>query len=274
MQQVAMENPKPPAAVGSRPPRWTLHEIFEQVSISLKGAVHFVRHPTSRLTFTALSEGLVRFRSNHEAVDYMMKDARVAELCRERYVGRPYDVNELIQYPAGSLGHELAASMMAHGFDPEFYRDYYGQGPLHFKNDEEYIRFRTRQMHDLVHVLTGFGATDFPEELGMQAFLAAQTRRPFSISLVGFGMLRIVLQPKELAQTLHQVAKGFAMGYAAEPLLAYRLEEDWSKPVEEWRRELNLVEEAAFEFRSGRTDSNGHPRPEEARYGAASSRTA
>jgi ubiquinone biosynthesis protein Coq4 len=229
--------------------------VFKQISISIKGFYHFIRHPTSRKTFTALSEGLVRFRSNHEAVDYMLHDERVAQLCRERYVGRPYNVQELIQYPTGSLGHELAASMIAHGFDPEFYRDYYGDGPLHFKNDEEYMRFRTRQMHDLVHVLTGFGATDFPEELGMQAFLAAQTRRPFSIALVGFGMLRIVLQPKELPRTLQQVAKGFAMGYAAEPLLAYRFEEDWSKPVEEWRRQLNLVEEAAFDFRSGRTES-------------------
>ena len=228
------------------------YTLGEQIAITLKGLYHFVAHPTSRQTFTMLSEGLVRFRSNHDAVRYMLQDERVASLCRERYVGEPYVIEKLLQYPPGSLGHELAASMKAHNFDPEFYRDYYGTGPVHFKNDEEYIRFRTRQMHDLVHVLTGFGATDFPEELGMQAFLAAQTRRPFSIALVGFGMLRICLQPKELARTLEQVAKGFAMGNAAEPLLAWRFEEDWGRSVEDWRRQLRLVDEASFSFRPTR----------------------
>jgi ubiquinone biosynthesis protein COQ4 len=258
------ESPAPRVSESGAPPL-TLAGLFKQLSLSVKGAYHFVRHPTSRQTFTALSEGLVRFRSNHEAVAYMLRDPRVAQLCRERYVGRPYILDELMRYPAGSLGHELAASMIAHGFDPEFYRDYYGTGPLHFKNDEEWVRFRTRQMHDLVHVLTGFGATDFPEELGMQAFLAAQTRRPFSIALVGFGMLRIVLQPRELALTLHQVAKGFAMGYSAEPLIAYRFEEEWAKPVEEWRRRLNLVEESAFDFRAANVASVPGARPEEPR---------
>jgi ubiquinone biosynthesis protein COQ4 len=233
-----------------RPRRSRLGDVANQISITLKGLYHFVSHPTSRQTFTALSEGLVRFRSNREAVDYMLKDERVARLCRERYIAAPYDIRELIKYPPGSLGHELAASMKAHDFDPEFYRDYYGAGPVEFRNDEEYIRFRTRQLHDLVHVLTGFGATDFPEELGMQAFLAAQTRRPFSIALVGFGMLRIVLQPNELARTLEQVAKGFAMGHAADSFLAWRFEDDWAKPVEEWRRQLGLVDEASFAFRS------------------------
>jgi ubiquinone biosynthesis protein COQ4 len=224
-------------------------DLVDQISLTVKGLYHFILHPTSRLTFTALSEGLVRFRSNQDAVAYMLEDERVAQLCRERYVGAPYIIEELLKYPPGSLGHELAASMKAHDFDPEFYRDYYGTGPVHFRNDEEYFRFRTRQLHDLVHVLTGFGATDFPEELGMQAFLAAQARRPFSIALVGFGLLRIVLQPNELARTLQQVAKGFAMGLAAEPLLAFRFEEDWARPVEEWRRVVRLVPEDRFVFR-------------------------
>jgi ubiquinone biosynthesis protein Coq4 len=250
MQGIATDSSKAPDSVRQRSSRFTLADALDQISITVKGLFHFVTHPTSRKTFTALSEGLVRFRSNREAVTYMLKDERVARLCRERYVGAPYVIEELIKYPPGSLGHELAASMKAHNFDPEFYRDYYGTGPVSFRNDEEYVRFRTRQMHDLVHVLTGFGATDFPEELGMQAFLAAQTRRPFSIALVGFGMLRIVVQPKELARTLEQVAKGFAMGYASEPLLAWRFEEDWAKPVDEWRRQLGLVDEASFVFRS------------------------
>ncbi len=220
-----------------------------QFRLYAKGLYHFVRHPTSRETFTALSEALVDFRANRDAVDHMKRDPAVVALCRERYVGRPYTIEQLLGYPRGSLGYELGVAMKTHGYDPHFYRDYYGDGPPSFASDEEYLRFRVRQLHDIVHVLTGFGMTEFPGELGMQAFNAAQTRRPFSIALIGLGMIRIILQPDELQRTLQQVAKGLAMGFAAKPLLAERFEDDWAKPVARWRRELNLIAEASFELR-------------------------
>jgi hypothetical protein len=37
-----------------------------------KGFFHFVSHPTSQETFTALSEALVAFRANRDAVDHML----------------------------------------------------------------------------------------------------------------------------------------------------------------------------------------------------------
>jgi ubiquinone biosynthesis protein Coq4 len=70
-------------------------------------------------------------------------------------------------------------------------------------------------------------------------------------------MLRILIQPGELPLTLHQMAKGLAMGYAAKSLVGQRFEEDWSKSVEEWRRDLNVVDESLFEFRSGRSERSG-----------------
>lgn len=233
-------------------PRFTFSDLLHQLGLIARGVYQFVRRPVSRQTFTALSEGLVRFRATHESVQFMLEDPRVKELCRERYVGCVYKPEELIKYPEGSLGHEFGKAMLAHDFDPEFYRDYYGEGPYTFHTDEQYLRFRIRQLHDLVHVLTGFGMTEIPGELGMQAFNAAQTRRPFSIALVGFGLLRIVLKPNEMAETLRQIAKGLAIGYAADQLLAYRYEENWEKPLVEWRRELGLIEEDRFDFRSYR----------------------
>lgn len=228
--------------------RLTLSETLDQGRLFLKGLVTLARRPTSRETFTALSEAVVRFRSNADAVAFMLEDPRIAALCRERYVGRPYTPAELIQYPPGSLGHEFAKLMIANDYDPEFYRDYYGEEPYVFETDEQYLRFRVRQTHDIVHVLTGFGVSDIPGELGQQAFHAAQTRRPFSIALVGFGFIRMVITPNELPKTLEQVAKGLAMGFASRSLVAEKFEEDWSKPVVAWRKELGLVDETEFDF--------------------------
>ena len=226
-----------------RTPDWV-----HQGLLTLRGVYEFIRRPVSRQTFTALSEALVRFRSNADSVRFMLQDPRVAQLCRERYLGCVYKPHELLRHPPGSLGHEFGAAMLAGNFDPEFYRDYYGQEPYHFETDEQYLRFRIRQLHDLVHVLTGFDANEIPGELGMQAFNAAQTLRPFSIALVGFGLLRIVLRPRDLPLTLHQIAKGFALGYAADQLVAHRYEDDWDKPLETWRKELGLVQEQNFRF--------------------------
>jgi ubiquinone biosynthesis protein Coq4 len=252
-------------SAASETPRFGRVGPLRQLRHIAKGAYAFVREPTSRSTFTALSEALVAFRSNRDAVDFMLSDPRVAALCRERYVGRPRSPAELLTYPPGSLGRELGVAMVRHGYDPDFYQEFYGSGPHVFDSDEAYLRFRVRQMHDIVHVLTGFDMTEFPGELGMQAFNAAQTRRPFSIVLVGFGLLRIVLQPDELPRTLRQIARGLAMGHAARSLLACKFEDDWSKPVAQWRRELGLVDERSFDFaRSNDPPSSAAPSPDQA----------
>jgi ubiquinone biosynthesis protein Coq4 len=237
--------------------RFTLRAILHQTYLYAKGIYCFIRNPESRETFIALSEALVRFRTNQDAVAHMLRDPVVAELCRERYRGRPHTAQELIAYPQGSLGHELAAAMIAHDYDPEFYKDYYGNLPPEFRSDEEYLRFRVRQTHDILHVLTGFSMAEFPGELGMQAFIAVQTRRPFCVALVGFGLIRLVFRPKELARTLEQVAKGFAMGHRAQSFVRYRYEEDWSKPVEAWRSELGLVGESYFQLQTVGADPHG-----------------
>ncbi len=226
---------------------------LRQAVLYAKGIFHLVVHPTSRETFMALSEAVVSFRSNADAVRHMLSDPDVRAACADRYVGRSYDPRELIHYPPGSLGHELAAAVMKHDYDPEFYKDFYGPSPPKFATDEEYLRFRVRQTHDIVHVLTGFGMTEFPGELGMQAFHAAQTRRPFSIALVGFGLIRIVMQPNELSRTLEQVAKGLAMGFSSKSLVGQRFEDDWEKPVEAWRQELGIVPEEALTLRQAHT---------------------
>lgn len=243
---------------------FTVGEILDQTYLCVKGAYHFLRHPESRETFTALSEALVRFRANQDAVAHMLRDPAVAEVCRERYTGRRHTPAELVVYPPGSLGRELGTAMIEHGYDPEFYRDYYGETPPEFRDDEEYLRFRVRQMHDIVHVLTGFDMKEFPGELGMQAFIAAQTRRPFCIALVGLGLIRIILKPGELASTLREVARGFAMGYQAKSLVGQRFEEDWAKPVDAWRTELGLVGASALAPRGDgeapRQDANANGR--------------
>src|SRR6185436_15630298 len=95
----------------------TILETVDQARLFLNGLYNLAWRPTSRETFTALSEAVVRFRSNQDAIAFMLEDPRIRELCRERYVGRPYVPEELIEYPPGSLGHEFAKLMIDNGYD-------------------------------------------------------------------------------------------------------------------------------------------------------------
>src|SRR5689334_15090572 len=98
---------KPPESEGL-----TLLETLDQARLFLIGLSNLAWRPTSRETFTALSEAVVRFQSNQDAVAFMLEDPRIRELCRERYLGCVYVPAELIKYPPGSLGHEFGKLMI------------------------------------------------------------------------------------------------------------------------------------------------------------------
>lgn len=84
-------------------------------------------------------------------------------------VGPIVEMDYLRSLPPGSLGHTWAAHLDANGLQP------FVQGP------------RRQQLHDGVHVLTGYG-TDAVGEAAVQAFLLGAKFRPIHI-LIGLGLL-------------------------------------------------------------------------------------
>ena len=76
--------------------------------------------------------------------------------------------------------------MKARGFDPHFYKK------VPVVDDISYMKMLWRTTHDNYHVVTGF-ETNVVGELGLQAFVLAQTPTPISIMLVSFGMVSISL---------------------------------------------------------------------------------
>lgn len=180
-----------------------------------------------------LSNSLVDSSAFQQAIAAMKTTPEVAAILAERYMAPSHDLEALLQYPAGSLGHVYASHMKQAGFqifEPAIASD----------SETRYVENRWQQTHDIWHILTEFDTSEIGE-IGLQAFYLAQFQLPLAGLLIANALIATtVFQPETLNPLLHTIALGWQMGKTARPLIAQKWEEAWEKPVAVWRAELNL----------------------------------
>ncbi len=181
-----------------------------------------------------IEDGLLNTKATLLAVDWLKTQHEVAQLIEERYIAPDPDIEALLKYPEETLGYAYASYIKNLGFDPSFYRK------IEVENDSSYVILRTRQTHDIWHVITGFKTSQLGE-VGLKAFEVAQTRRNLAVVLVGSALLiTLIKSPEVLSDLMEQIVLGYQMGASAKPLLAQKWEEHWDKPLSEWRNELGI----------------------------------
>lgn len=181
-----------------------------------------------------------RFR-NHRSFQVSLAsfraDAATAQLMDSRYLAPgPYNLQELLQFPPGSLGHEYARHMQDYKLEVVFYP------PLEDKQDDDiaYLRKRARQTHDIHHVVLGFPAID-SGEMAISAFYLSQHNVPLSALLIGFGFLYAILrQPERIDELMRAIQLGWQIGQQAEKFFGVRWEDHWLTPLEEVRQLLKV----------------------------------
>lgn len=201
---------------------------------TLKGVVALLRDPGQTDSVYDVEEGLRNIKAAQLSVDFLKSNPEVAAIIEERYLAPEPDMESLLKLPKESLGYAYASYLTEAGFDPNFYRK------IAVVDDVSYVFLRIRQSHDIWHIVTGM-KTDVIGELGLKAFELAQTRRPMSLVLLTGGLMRTLLSsPEDLDLLLDRIAVGYRMGAKAKPFLAQKWEENWEKPLAEWRSELGL----------------------------------
>jgi ubiquinone biosynthesis protein Coq4 len=181
-----------------------------------------------------------------------IKDAFVRRLRKasaaldDRFLAKPYTVDDLAAYPPGSLGHAYRKHMLAFGLAPFDY--FFVVEP---ESDFLYFRTRTYQAHDIIHTLIGFGP-DIVGEIGVLGFMAAQSLRvdPVIGSFISsfcamWFSLYIVNSPAASLQYSRVFAAGWRIGQRAEIVLYEKWEELFDQPVDDLRRRHGLVPFAA-----------------------------
>jgi ubiquinone biosynthesis protein Coq4 len=58
--------------------------------------------------------------------------------------------------------------------------------------------------------------------------------------LIFGGMLSSLQNDKPIEPLLRALSRGFELGLAANCVISYRLEDNWERPLSEWRQELML----------------------------------
>ncbi|NJR40171.1 MAG: hypothetical protein HC781_16785 [Leptolyngbyaceae cyanobacterium CSU_1_4] len=201
---------------------------------TLKGAMTLIRDPEKTDSVYDIEDGLQHIEATRLAVEFAKTQPGVTPLFSERYLAPPPDIAALLQLPPESLGYAYASYITKAGFDPNFYRK------AEVTDDTTYFLMRMRQTHDIWHIVTNFGV-DVMGELGLKAFELAQVRRPLAAMLVAGSVIETLLKkPAAMDKLLDVIPAGYRMGIQAQPLLAQKWEEDWEKPLSEWRSQLGI----------------------------------
>ena len=202
------------------------------------GLAKFLKHPDLDSVF-AVAGSLKDSPLAEKMESHLMANARFQEMVKEDWRPKPIDLNDLQKLPQGSLGRSYADQLLSQGIDPLALID-----PTPVTSPKEFIVHRLKETHDIVHVLTGFGI-DGVSEIGLQGFNLAQNHSPLAVMLIFGGMLNALQDDEPLGPLLQALSQGFQMGLDADLVVAHKIEEDWERPLMQWRKELRLPQHNA-----------------------------
>lgn len=163
----------------------------------------------------------------------------------DRYHPSPYDLHELANCPADTLGGAYARHMLANQLDPAFFDD------VDASSDSLYVRQRIYQTHDIMHCLLEYNTTVL-DETGITGFYFGQQDR-YHPEGGGLLMVHSMIQessvflhaaltdPETARITMRTFIEGYGRGRSAKPFLAFHLEEMWERPIADVRQRLDIV---------------------------------
>jgi ubiquinone biosynthesis protein COQ4 len=192
------------------------------------------KNPKNTKTALAMAERLQNLGLLEAELEAVSKSPAAVEVIKSRKMMSQIDLHMLKAMPEGSLGHTYSTHMLSLGLDPEFYKT------LEIKDDVSFVMMRLRQTHDLWHVTTGFD-TSTPGELGLQAFMLAQTNTPLAPLLIGGRLFAVAIKdPQEVPLIIESVATGWRMGKKAKHLFPIDWEKYWQTPLAEFQQEYQV----------------------------------
>jgi ubiquinone biosynthesis protein COQ4 len=158
------------------------------------------------------------------------------ELLQERpdLEARALDIEKLASLPEGTFGHALAQYYAAQGIGP------FAQ-PHPVRTDADYLKKRNRDVHDILHLITGY-RTDHVGEMELQAFMLGNARFRYNAMALLSG---VPITPRE-AIGRRAYARRLVAAYRRgrrTPDLTFgpRYERYWSSTLDEVRRRVGLV---------------------------------
>ncbi len=175
-----------------------------------------------------VSEGLERTLAK------VRSDQGYRELVARNYRPGKVDLVALRKLPDGTVGREYARHLDDNGLDPVFYPD------REQRSEIDFVIQRGREIHDVWHVLAGYGTTPI-DELALQGFTLAQLNSQISGVILSSGLLYFSrFDSARMGEVIERVQEGHARGLESGCLLGFAWEEHWEMSLEEARRLMRI----------------------------------
>jgi ubiquinone biosynthesis protein Coq4 len=165
-----------------------------------------------------------------------------------RFIADPMTVEGLKDYAPGTLGHAYRDFVVTNGLLENFGRDYrkfqadlQAKGALkRMPDDMAYMMVRGTQLHDFMHVLTGYGAT-VPGELALAAYYLSQIRFPYHAMRLAVTMAHTAfVAPERVVSSMDAFVDGWHYGRNSRNLNFERWEDRLAEPLASLQAEMNL----------------------------------
>ena len=161
----------------------------------------------------------------------------------------PVDFDALRKLPDGTLGNTYHRWIADNGLTAQIatnYRDFHqmlkASGALDGMPDEmQFAVLRGFQVHDILHVLTGYDSSG-QGEIALQAFSLAQLQFPY----FGMWMATVTAQmtfsnPSSIVPLMDAIADGWTFGKTSPHLMAQPWEEMFDQPLADVRNRYGLT---------------------------------
>ena len=172
----------------------------------------------------------------------------------ERYFAEPIALESLEAMPEGSIGRGYWRFLTDNGLEKNLATNYQMLHDFMAKSGQldrmpEQLRYaiiRGFQIHDLLHVLTGYSSSPL-DELALQAFCLAQLQFPyFGMWMATTTSSMTFLQPDAIVPVMDAISSGWQKGRSVENLQFERWEEMFEAPLAEVRPRYGIPAEGVL----------------------------
>ena len=171
------------------------------------------------------------------------------EFVKERFLAEPLSLDALAKCAEGTLGYGYHRFIVEGGLEANLARNYrefneqlQESGALdRLPDDLSYTIVRGFQIHDFLHVLTGFDSTP-AGELAQAAFHFAQLRFPYHAMRMAVTTAHVAfLNPSFIEPAMDAIVAGWHLGRSSDNLHFVRWEDELDTPIAELRARMHLV---------------------------------
>lgn len=219
-----------------------MRELWYQLKF-IKEFLMYAKNPSAEAVerFILFTKSVRRHRPSaavDEIVNHILSDENARTLVMQRYrENSVLKIQDLLVFPEGTLGSALGRHLVENKLDVEIYARF------QVTSDIEYISFRGSQVHDIWHVVAGYGVDHFGE-FAVQAMTLAQTRSPLVAIFLAGDLLYASRKGAHWSfQAMKAMVQGFSLGASCKNLYGVAWEDRLGENLKDLRREVGIPED-------------------------------